>query len=192
MAKIVSEEKKLSGESEEEFTGPACHSRKAESKSNSQLDDQSSKPEKFRRRSRSFRKKSNFGRIGYRKQEATRAVSVGNGKRPHQRARTLMHLSHVHDLPTSPAIDVGMNRETVEEFRSVLNGLSKHINQIEKRFDKQLGAYHKRFEKMEQMQLTILANIRKLAMTDENPVKSMLQNSVSRKTQEDFLSEHII
>jgi len=103
-----------------------------------------------------------------------------------------MHLSHARDLPASPAVDVGMNKATVEELRSVLNGLSEQVNQVEKRFDKQLGAYHKRFEKMEQMQLTILANIRKLAMTDENPVKSMLQNSVSRKTQEDFLSEHII
>jgi len=192
MAKIVSEEKKLSGESEEDFNEPACNNRKAESKSNSQLDDQSSKPEYFSRRSRSFRKKSNFGRIGYRKQEAAWAVSVGNRRRPHQRARTLMHLSHVNDLPASPAVDVGMNKETAEECRSVLKGLSDQLNEIEKRFDKQLGAYHKRFEKIEQMQLTILANIRKLVETDENPVKTMRQDSVSRNRQEDLASEHII
>jgi len=187
MAKIVSEEKELSGESEEEFPGLAYDNRKAESKSNSQLDDQSSKPNYFCKRSRSFRKKSNFGRIGYRKREADRAVSVGNGSRPHQRARTMMHLSHDRDLPTSPAVDVGITKETVEDLRSVLNCLSEQINQVEKQFDKKLGAYHKRFETLEQMQLTILANIRKLAITDENPVKTMRQDSVSRRKQKDII-----
>jgi len=192
---IVSEEKKLSTAWAEEFTRSVSHNRKAESKSNSQVDDQpSGKPEYISRRSRSFRKRSNFGRVGFRKQDVTRAVSVGNGSRLHRRART-MHLSHVLDLPASPAADVGIDTDTVavmEEFRSLLSGLSGQLTQVEKRLDKQLGAYHKRFEKMEQMQLKILANIRNLAKANEKNVKKIRKDALSRGSPQDLLSDQFI
>jgi len=195
MDENVSVEKKLSEESEE-YTGLVYRKRKAESKSTSHLDDQPmGKPEHGSRRSRLFRTRSNFRRVGYRKQDATKSDSADKESRPLLRAHTLMHLSPVHNLPASPAVNLSINKETeaaIKEFRSVLSGLTEQVIQTEKRFDKQLGAYHKRFEKMEKMQLTILANIQKLAMTDQSSVKTIKQDSLNTEIKQDLISSHII
>jgi len=191
MDENVSEYKKLSDEPEGISSSSADDNGETESKSNST---KYGRPSRRPVWSNSLRKRSNFGKVGFRKPGPSRSASLNKGKRPlHERARTLMHLSHVHDLPTSPPANVSRNKDTVDivaELRTVLDGLSEQINQMERRFDKQLGAFHKRFEKMEKMQLTILANIRKFSRSDESTVKTMQEDARSKEM--DMISEHIL
>jgi len=179
MNERVNEEKKLS-DNPEELTAD-------DSKSNAEP----LKPGYRRRRSSSVKKKSNFGRVGFKKPDARRSASA-KGERPlHRRARTLNHLSRARDLPSSTSIDTTQDGTAMAELRTVLDDLSEQFSQMEQRFDKQLGAFHKRFEKMEKMQLAILTNIRELARSDESRMKPMQQEAPSTEIRQDVISKHI-
>merc|ERR1719285_39606 len=129
-------------------------------------------------RSSSFRKKSKFGKVGIRKAATSRAASVAKDKRPvHHRASTLMHVAQVKDVPGSPNVKAKKEVETVDELKTVLDGLTEQFSRMEQRFDKQLGAFHKRFETMQTMQLTILAGIGKLARGGDSKGKTTQQNT---------------
>jgi len=170
MVDIISEEKKFTDEAEELFSSSADDGRESESKANSQQWGQPSSKPVHRRTWSNLRlaQKSSFRKVGLR----NRAVSDSNYRNSlHQRSRTLTPTNRSHYVPATPHVDENINKDAlaaVRDFRPVLDDLGEQINKIEQRFDKQLGAFHKRFEKMEKMQVTILAYIQKLSTVQQN------------------------
>lgn len=178
--------KKLSEAPEDLTPSTSDDSREAESKSNSHP-----VANYGRRRAHSFHSKSNFGRIGYRKPNICKSPSITKLRKPsRRRAQTLVNLSNVYDLPVSPPGGVSNPADAVAELRNTIRGLSEQFGEMELRFDKQLGAFHSRFEKLEKMQLTILANIRRFANIDVSSVTEQ-QEATCSKLRHHSISKHI-
>jgi len=116
----------------------------------------------FRRRSDSWLNRPNFGKIGLRKPVVNKSMLESRKMLPlHRRAHTLMHLSNIRSL--SPSSSEGTNTAAKDELKRVVDNLVEQFGETEQRVEKQLAALHKRFEKMEKMQLAILSTIKKIS-----------------------------
>lgn len=173
MVDIISVEKKYADETEELFSSSADDGRDCESKANSHGQPMSKPVHRRTWSNIRHAQKANYRKVGLRR----RAVSDNHFRNhPLQRSQTLTATNRSHYVPSTPTVDEGIIKDAdaaavVNEFRPILDDLGEQINKIEQRFDKQLGAFHKRFEKMEKMQLTILAYIQKLSQSKTFPVQ---------------------
>lgn len=188
MVDLISEEKKLADDAEELFSSSADDGRESESKANTQQWGHPSSNPVHRRTWSNLRlaQKSNFRKVGLRNR-----ASSDNRHYLHQRSQTLTPTYRSDYVPATPPVHENMNKDAVaavRDFRPVLDDLGEQINKIEQRFDKQLGAFHKRFEKMEKMQVTILAYIQKLSRGD---TFQMQQNTQGTEIPRGLISEGI-